>query len=77
MPPVAAASAPASAEFLVLLLEAGRFATYVGLMKVEGWSIGEVRPTNWFRSLLAPKAMPLVAESLPQGSIDTAFVQSR
>ena len=25
-------------EFLVLLLEAGRFATYVGLMKVEGWS---------------------------------------
>ena len=33
--------AGAPPEFLVLLLEAGRFATYVGLMKVEGWSIAE------------------------------------
>jgi len=34
--------AGAPPEFLVLLLEAGRFATYFGLMKVEGWSIAEV-----------------------------------
>ena len=38
----AAARAPAPPEFLVLLLEAARFATYVLLMKVEGWSIAEV-----------------------------------
>ena len=35
------ARAGAPPEFLVLLLEAGRFATYVGLIKVEGWSIAE------------------------------------
>jgi hypothetical protein len=40
-----AASAEAPPEFLVLLLEAGRFATYVSHMKGEGWS--NLKAAGW------------------------------